>query len=590
MLAALPGLGSTESFKWSTVSFGFREQWNCLDEAENSASRAYCSAEGLTVIADVRLDNRTELLDMLGNADLDKAKVEDCEILIHAYERWGEDCPLHLYGDYAFAIWDSRKNRLFCARDAVGARPFFYSKVDKGKFVFASAVAALVALPDVDDCLNEAEVATYLRGGMPDERNSTFFVAVRSLTPGHCITVNSETEHSRRWWKPDSLPLLDIGSDDDCEQEFLDLYRQAVRNRLQDRHPVGVHLSGGLDSSSIAVLAAQELKLSGRRPHAFCWHPPPDNQLTEEESNEYRLIESVCVQESLSPHYHSLSVDHMLDMLGRDVVRFPNRDGTLMHELQVQRTASKLGVRVILSGWGGDEIASFSGEGYFIDLFRKGHFARLLAGQSWRMLIHKVLRLMLSSRTTRIPAALLRGKRLVRIDSFMHPALERKHRKKRKKFRFVSIRKTQLALLLGGALERRIEDWASSGAQLGIEYRYPLLDRRLIEFVLSLPPDQFRRGLRTRWFIRRALQSVLPAKILEGSVKTDPARFRPMYGTLNEALPAIIRDLDSRSPVRVEYIDMVRLRRYMEKRPSDSKRQGTGKLMRALSFLDWRMD
>ena len=596
MLAALPGQGEAGQLDLGAARFGFRNLWAA--SATEDGRGALCSRRELTIAADARLDNRSELAEALGVAGPEKTGPRDGQLILRAYERWGADCPVHLQGDYAFAVWDSGRRELFCARDAVGARPFYYSLEPGRRFTFASDAAAALAAPGVADELDEAHVAAFLMGGANDI-GGTFFRAVRSLPPGHSITVGADSERVRRWWCPENAPAVHGASDEDYARQFLDLYKRAVRDRLRDAQPLGVHLSGGLDSSSIAVLAARELRPAGDRPHAFCWHPPPGKQLAEDEADEYRLIEAVCAQEQLAPRYHAVSVNHVLAMLRRDGVRFPNRDGTLGHEVLVQRSAAELGVRVILSGWGGDEVASYSGAGYYAELLREGNLARLmqeareLSNRPWRFIVRNALLPLAHPRAAHVAAKLLRGEMPRRRGGgFAHPDLARKHGKPRTAARTASVRATQLERLNLGHLAQRMEDWGSSGARLGIEYRYPLLDRRLIEFVLGLPPEQFRSGPRSRWFMRRALRSVLPAKVLEQSVKSDPARYRPLGAATDEALLAVLQQLDARAepPVRAGYVEMVKLRAALEARRTRGKRTQPGKLSRALAFLDWQAE
>ncbi len=602
MLAELPGLGRAGRINGGAVSFGYRAlRADAGEQGQEDAWQARCSARGLIAVADARLDNRAELASALGLGAAESIGATDCGLILRAYGRWGENCPLQLHGDYAFAVWDPAKRLLFCARDALGARPFYYALAGGGRFVFASDIAAALAAPGVEDDLDEAHAVINLMGNTPDT-NSTFFRAVRSLPPGHSIAANRRGEHLRRWWRPEDAPAAGRGSNQDYQRQFLDHYRRAVRDRLQGAGPVGAHLSGGLDSSSVAVLAARELRPSGRRLHALCWHPPPNDSQPENEASEYRLIESVCAQEGLHPRYHSVSVEHTLARLGLDGARVADHQGVLMHESLVQRSAAELDVRVILSGWGGDEIASSSGADYYPMLLRGGRWRQLLREarrrqRSWRFLACQAVLPLVHPRASNTVSALLKGQRprMLR-PSFVYPALARKHRRPpqgRLAARPVSVRQTQLVRLGSGHLEQRIQDWAASGARTGIEYRYPLLDRRLIEFVLGLPPEQFRYGRSSRWFFRQSLKSVLPPCVAEHTDKTDPARHRPCFDSLSEALPLIAGRLAARydTPARARYLDMARLRAYLEAEAGlpDDRRQ-PGKILRALSFLDWQTD
>ncbi len=146
----------------------------------------------------------------------------------------------------------------------------------------------------------------------------------------------------------------------------------------------------------------------------------------------------------------------------------------------------------------------------------------------------------------------------------------------------------QLALLGHGHLAQRIEDWAASGARRGIEYRYPLLDRRLLEFALGLPPEQFRRGRWGRWLMRHALRDALPASVCWHPSKREVARPGPSDPVLAGVLAAVRRRLAARAgpPSRARYVDMPRLLRRLDA-PGPGPIRQPGKLQAALQFLDW---
>ena len=191
---------------------------------------------------------------------------DDRALIAKAYRRWGADCPRHLLGDYAFAVWDAAKRTLFCARDHAGVRPFYYAETRRG-FVFASAIEAVLAGPDVGHELDEFTVGMWLmRRDAALPATSTLFQAVRRLPPGHGLVVTNGAVRLQRYWRPEDVPRAAPASDDDYAEEFLALYSRAVKDRLCGPGRIGVHLSGGLDSSSVAVLAARELRRQGRPP------------------------------------------------------------------------------------------------------------------------------------------------------------------------------------------------------------------------------------------------------------------------------------------------------------------------------------
>ena len=156
--------------------------------------------------------------------------------------------------------------------------------------------------------------------------------------------------------------------------------------------------------------------------------------------------------------------------------------------------------------------------------------------------------------------------------------------------RYPDVRRSQVRLLQFPHLSVRIEGWAASGARRGIEYRYPLLDRRLLEFALGLPAAQFRRGRWGRWLMRHALRTVLPPEVCWHASKTDPGRFASMRDAFFGAVPAIREELAGAAPSRAGYVDMARLLESLDGDRLRAEPQIASGIGAALQFLDWGAD
>ena len=183
----------------------------------------------------------------------------DEELILSAYEKWGEDCVKHLTGDFAFAIWDERSQRLFCARDHFGVKPFFYTYID-GKFNFSSTLNDLRS--GVSNTLNEIAIGDYLLFGVNQDNSTTIFKDIQRLPPGHTLTVANNEIKIRRYWTP-SLPAeVRYRDNESYVERFLELLSRAVRDRLRtDR--VAISMSGGLDSTSLAAIASETAEVAG---------------------------------------------------------------------------------------------------------------------------------------------------------------------------------------------------------------------------------------------------------------------------------------------------------------------------------------
>ena len=205
--------------------------------------------EHLWLKANARIDGRDELIQQLKLTVKDSPT--DDELILYAYEAWGEECVNYLIGDFAFAIWDARQRRLFCARDHFGVKPFFFTETENS-FNFSSVLNEL--RPTVSNTLNEIAVGDYLLFGVNQDQSTTTFKEIQRLPPAHTLTVTNDGIKIRRYWSP-SLPAeVRFPNRESYVERFRELLARAVADRLRtDR--VAISMSGGLDSTSLAAVA-----------------------------------------------------------------------------------------------------------------------------------------------------------------------------------------------------------------------------------------------------------------------------------------------------------------------------------------------
>ncbi|KQZ63803.1 hypothetical protein ASD67_04425 [Sphingopyxis sp. Root1497] len=542
-------------------------------------------ADDLIVVADARIDGQADLRAAL--ADLaPPADAPAAALIAAAWRRWGADCPLFLYGDYAFVLHDRDSGTSFAARDHVGARPFFYA-LTGDRLAFASDPAALLALPGVPDDLDEDFIASILIHRKFQPMGRSFQRAVRRLEPGHRLFLVGGDARLDRWWNPEKIAVDDRADDAATIARYRQFVEQAVTDRLAGATRFAVHLSGGLDSSLIAAVATPELRARGLAdPPGYSWHiVDPDA----DPDSEPGWSEAIRARLGLQLYAPTLSTDEMAALFTQDWTRGPDIRN-LLHEAAIQRDAAARDVEVILSGWGGDEAASYNGRGYHPWLFATGRWVTLYrdAGRpgvraGLRTIYHAARR---TVRTFR-PQLPLRWRPFAG-HSLADPAFVRRARLLPMKVtREFGVRRTQHTLLRYSATTGRLEDWAISGATRGIDYRFPLLDRRLLEFIYSLPPRMFRRGAMRRWLIKEASDGLLPDVVRLNNSKTEPLRVAWIDKALGETMVLIgDRILASDTPpARARYIDMDRLR----KRVEHARRTHSGRdpaLRLALQFLD----
>jgi asparagine synthase (glutamine-hydrolysing) len=216
--------------------------------------------QSLVLVMDGRVDNYEALRrELLGKGAVLRTRA-DAELVLRAYEVWGQDCPERIIGEYVFFIWDAQQQRFFGARDAAGTRHFYYH-AGNGWFAFASEIKGLLALPQIKRRLNESRMLDYLVVAFDrDDEVGTFYQDILRMPAGHAMTATLRGPRIWRWWQPGELAESRFASLDECTEAFLAQMRIAVKCRLRSIGPVGAMLSGGLDSSSIVGLISKEFR------------------------------------------------------------------------------------------------------------------------------------------------------------------------------------------------------------------------------------------------------------------------------------------------------------------------------------------
>jgi asparagine synthase (glutamine-hydrolysing) len=492
----------------------------------------------LMITADAWLDDREALWEALGIEHEQRGAMGDAELILRAYERWGAACVGRLYGDFAFAIWDASRRELFCATDFLAKRPLLYA-IDAHTVRFASDINALLAALPAAPRMNEVYIAAGLQFDVAwASLRHTYFEGVMSLPPGHMLTVNARGARLERWWSPQSVAAQPAASDVEYVERGRSLVQRAVQDCMRTERRVGAHLSGGLDSSSVAMLAGWTARERGDRLPTYTWLPPPpaDGALPVDHD---RILQ-VCALAGATVRYvdpESIDVD---EWKRRDPARLPTT--MLRHEPIVQQQAQQDGVRVMLSGWGGDEIISFNGRGYIMGLVARGRFGQVhrdlstLArargeGVIGRLLVYqKMLRTRVLTPSWQAFVAPRFAVASAPPDVGARPEFLRRYADAVGALRGVQlvgaeigVRRSQSALIEHGHLTQRIASWATAGAAHGMFYRYPLLDRRVVEFCLGLPEHLHFGDGGTRPFYSRVAEPFLPPGFRAMAPKFEPS-------------------------------------------------------------------
>lgn len=492
----------------------------------NDAEQAPLQDSGLVICADARLDNRKELAEKLGISLESLDKLSDSQLILKAYQKWGKESPKKLLGDFAYVIYDKNSKQLFCARDYIGIRPFYYYWVN-GCFSFCTMRHPLMVSCPVTPTPNDMFiVASFIESGA--EASHTIANEILRLPPAHSLTIDETGIQLHRYWEPRPMPLLQLANEEEYANAMRELFTRAVTCRTQSDHQIGSHLSSGLDSGSVTVLAARALHKQGKKLLAFSWSPEP-NEISQALGDERDLILDVCRQEQIECQFSKLK---SVDMFSQQPQYRSIWGGYLyQHETDHLPSYLKYDCRIMLSGWGGDEFASYCGSrGFLADLLLQKNIVYFMS-QALRLRLNGMLSTSAILKQTLyplLPDAIYRHyiERQGQRESFINAKLESllgQLSQKRDRWHQRDLKRVQRRLLLNGYLHDRIEIWAQFGEIYGVNYLYPMLDKRLVEFVLAIPIEQLSRNGWRRFLFRNAMQGILPASVQWNKSKMEPA-------------------------------------------------------------------
>lgn len=516
------------------------------------------------ITADARIDNREELFAALHVPSERRRTMADSTLILLAYERWGQACISKLIGAFAFAIWDRRERTLFCGRDHIGLKPFYYFD-DGRRFIFASTIEGMLACVEVPQRLNEPLVAAHLQESTYfAEKRQTFWADIVKLPPAHACFVSGRRIQLTHYWTLETIPPIRLSSDEAYAERMRELLIEAVRSRIRTPFSVGAHLSGGLDSSSVTSVAAKLQNEQGKTLTAYSWSPPPSPHLSPTDTtggDERSLVQAVCDRYQLQCNYLNLTVDDIVRNCQRNFMRVPNE--MMWREELTQQQAVRDNVRIMLSGWGGDEVATGHGWGYWSELFLRGRWRKLHSEMVMRGRHGQVSRIRQLKRYahmgfTKVLLPLFpnpiwtqwRGWTMRHPVSCVNKEFAAQHRADVIAMRGPSLREQPNVHLMqwhwldNGHVTSRLESWAAHGVTKKIVYDYPLLDRRILEFCMGCPPDQIVQNGWKRSLMRRAVEGLIPEAIQWQWLKSEPAAIGAL-DVMVRALPVLHKKLQA---------------------------------------------
>lgn len=477
----------------------------------------------------------------------------DAEVVIHAYEEYGENCLQRFRGDFAFAIWDNRNKTLFCARDRVGVKPFYYYHRD-GRFIFGSELKAILAAPGVDRSLDYHALNDFLTYEfIPFPR--TLFTGIRKLPPAHYCVLHNDTLRIFPYWEVRYHPVE--RPEEEIAEELVEQLRESVKMRLVSDVPLGAFLSGGLDSSTIVGLMSQ---VASGRVKTF--------SIGFEDKSYNELSYAQCVAGAFGTRHREFIIKpravELFDTLMYHMDD-PIADFSIFPTYLVSKMARDY-VTVALSGDGGDEVFA----GY--DTYLADRLASRLHGTAEFLGWSPVARLIAA-----LPPSPKKKGLLNRLKRFSEGCTRPEELRQYRWMTFLSehekgrLYTPELQEQLRGETAyapilrhfERVADADELNRQLyvdlktyliddgavkidrmsmarSLEVRVPMLDHKLIEFMATVPPRLKLKGLTTKYILRRAFGNMLPDMILNRGKEGFSI---PIKRWLNNELNPLMREL-----------------------------------------------
>lgn len=482
-----------------------------------------------------RIDNRDELIVSLGDtADADLVKT-DTGLVLNAWKRWGPDCCDQMVGDFAFVIYQPRGNHVFLARDHFGVKPLYFYRTAE-RLVFATSLAVLAGLKQLELNPSREWMVRFILGVSPDWR-LTAYESVEKVQPAHSLFWSPAEPDlpQEAWYRFKSPTPLQLQSEGAYVRAYRDFFDQAVRDRLRSTSAIGAECSGGLDSSAICASASRQMPAATKLDpgenfglFAMALHrdePAAIRQVAENVKHGFLYVigESETEPETWGEQENGDRAwqEHL------EVAGFPSEQGNAIAQIPFYRQARKNNTGVILSGFGGDEFTTTYATTALVDFWRQrkwklwaSRFRGNWLGSRLRMVkwLYRYLRYGPGTETSHRLLELAENtwSQSPLAEQAIWPELQNEFKRG---FRYdagaKSLNEFVLQDRLSPMIAARLESCTLMAARYGIEYRWPMLDIRLVEFFIAVPAEQkLGKGGQGRYLHRRAIADLLPQELI----------------------------------------------------------------------------
>jgi len=505
---------------------------NCVPHLENNIS-FFQLHNRYTIVSFARLDNVSELKQKLKiRRSILNEEINLSELLLEAYLTWGIDCTQHLIGDWSFVVWDQDKRKLFIARDHLGYSSIYYY-VCNGEFIFSSNLKGLVACKNIPNEINPNAILQLTHDTKTDCQ--TFYKGIFQIPAAHTLTYENGNVSISNYWHPSEITPITYSNDEDYLHHFIEIYDQAVKSRI-DSKKIGLMLSSGLDSSSIAALATPYFAKTNRILEAFTWKP--------------NVIDNLLIGKNRIPNEVPL-VEQNIDYLGHiNLNTVLGKPTNFVHTIKqsinifgeprnlnlmapdILEAAMHHGIEVLLNGDLGNFTVSYKGNQsqYFRNLLTKktdrNLFNELYAWKkekqiSWRRIFHETL---LQPMVDSISSLGITNRKtdIIKKNKFNYVNSNAILENKSSYFGITpnlenttNYEQNERKRIFANFLRNNLFGTSSLiYSYYGIEARCPVMDKRLIDYCLAIPNNQYIKNGLTKSILKRAMHNKLPSQLL----------------------------------------------------------------------------
>lgn len=460
-----------------------------------------------------RLDNIDELQLQLNLA----TDTEEKEVIVNAYQKWGKDCVVHLIGDFSFAIWDETKKELFLAKDQMGIRPLFYIEQD-GVLYFGTTIPAIKSALLKKPELNEEYIAKELRN-YPQKVEDTFFKTIKRLKPANYISITVGEEIKEvRYWELKTIDLSHCKNNEDYYELLRNTLIKAIRDRIRNKKNIGCQLSGGIDSSAIAVILSRIMDKKNLHTYSFVLDETTKTYSNNGIDEQQTQNEIIKYADLIIENHHPVTSFYYKDVFEELHTKNTVMGGVANSDCIWQDSLYKVAatqnqVEAMFSGFPGDEGISQHGNNYYYDYLKdfniRGLFQFLIDFK------HNALRKIIFYYRAKIAKTkALKFSEIQEKRNLLNPKSKFYNELIDSSFTFnPSFKSYQKEKICRTHTCLRTESEGAYANQYGIETLYPLADIRLLEIMYSLPAELFKPKPYTRALFRNIVVGILPDKV-----------------------------------------------------------------------------